>query len=87
MPFQVPADFRGPQLPRVARWVAQRPPRVLTPALIGAAARAVVLSAEGALSAELECSPAEALQLLKLLWHCLLRYGQPPGEGEESSEA
>jgi hypothetical protein len=25
---RVPPDFRGPLLPRVAQWVAQRPPRV-----------------------------------------------------------
>jgi hypothetical protein len=33
-------------------------------------------------------APAEALHLLKLLWHCLVRLGGPAaGEREESSEA
>lgn len=68
----VPDDFRGPAMPRLARRIA--PDRVLDVATIGAAA------------ASLRFEPGawrnwgsheETLQQLKQLWHVLVHYGSP----------
>ncbi|CAE7731967.1 nucI [Symbiodinium pilosum] len=68
----VPRDFRGPRMPALAHMVA--PEGMLTPALIGAAARnAIEPNAD-----QLDLGPPDkVLQELKLLWHVLLRYGDP----------
>ena len=64
----VPQDFRGPRMPALARTVA--PGGMLTPALIGAAARRVAQGDASELG-----QPDAVLQELKLLWHVLLRHG------------
>ena len=68
----VPRDFRGPRMPALAHMVA--PAGMLTPALIGAAAR----NASEPNAEQLDLGPPDkVLQELKLLWHVLLRYGDP----------
>jgi len=70
----VPDDFRGPKMPDIARSIVPKGDR-LTAALIGNAARAIEATlADHRLCRELG-SPGNAQQQLKLLWHCLLRYG------------
>jgi hypothetical protein len=74
----VPEEPRGPMMPVVARRLrALTGADVLTAAVVGAGARAVVLD-PGAW-ADLG-SPAECLQLLKLLWHVLVITGLPYDE-------
>jgi hypothetical protein len=71
----VPADLRGPAVPRLAAHLAGRyRTRWLHARLIGRAARAVVRdpAAWAALG-----PPAEVLQQLKYLWHVLVLRGEP----------
>ena len=68
----VPDDFRGPEMPRLARRIAGDD-ATLDAAVIGAA--------EASLHREPELwrdwgSHAEVLQLFKQLWHVLVHYGQ-----------
>ncbi|MGI5244652.1 DUF3626 domain-containing protein [Dactylosporangium sp. CA-139066] len=72
-PGAVPAEFRGPEVPMLALLLCERRGvDAVDPALIGAAARDVV--ADPGAWAEWG-GGAEALQLLKYLWHCLVRFG------------
>jgi len=69
----VPADFRGPAMPRLARRIAGDE---------GTLDAAVIGSAEASLHERpdewRDCgSRAEALQHLKQLWHILVHYGAP----------
>lgn len=68
----VPTDFRGDAMPSLARRIA-RDGRV-DAATLGRAARH--LYAEPAAWAD-RGAPAAVLQEIKLLWHCLVRYGAP----------
>ncbi|WP_250003698.1 DUF3626 domain-containing protein [Actinoplanes sp. M2I2] len=68
-----PADLKGPQVPPLARAVADRYGReVLDAALVGRATREPRAWASFG-------SPAEVLQLLKYVWHILVMRGAPPG--------
>jgi hypothetical protein len=72
----VPADFRGPAMPALARRVAEQHGRTrLDAATVGMAAVSVVTSPDGWRDFP---SPAEALQNLKYLWHILVAYGRHP---------
>jgi hypothetical protein len=72
-PADIPDEFRGAEVPRLALDLCSRlGVAVVDPALIGAAARGVV-DDPAAWAAWGE--PAEVLQLLKYLWHCLVRFG------------
>ncbi|WP_433084398.1 DUF3626 domain-containing protein [Dactylosporangium sp. CA-052675] len=65
-PADIPAEFRGPEIPVLARSLcAHYGVSIVNPALIGAAARD-----PGPWG-----SPPEVLQSLKYLWHCLVRFG------------
>jgi Protein of unknown function (DUF3626) len=69
----VPDDFRGPAMPRLAQRIADSD-GILDAAVIGSAA--------AALHAQPDAwqdwgSPAQALQHLKQLWHVLVHYGVP----------
>lgn len=90
---KVPADFRGPQMPNIAKMVA--PSGLLTPALIGRAASTTAATKEGDMivfsQSDVPGSPKskvqavcgtkeQVMQLLKLLWHCLLRHGSSAPE-------
>jgi hypothetical protein len=67
----VPAGFRGPTMPALARRVA-RPDRILDAAAIGDAARQVVFTPP-----TVGGDPPESeLQQFKYLWHVLLAYGR-----------
>jgi hypothetical protein len=72
-PADIPGEFRGPDVPKLALDLCSRcGAEVVDPALIGAAARGVV-DDPAAWSGWGE--PAEVLQLLKYLWHCLVQFG------------
>jgi hypothetical protein len=72
-PGAIPAEFRGAEVPTLALVLCERHGvDSVDPALIGAAARDVVAD-PGAW--ERWGGPAEALQLLKYLWHCLVQFG------------
>jgi Protein of unknown function (DUF3626) len=74
-PGDFPADLRGPDAPRLAGHVASRyRTDHLDAATIGRAARSVARE-PGAWTAFGE--PAEALQLIKYLWHILVLRGAP----------
>jgi Protein of unknown function (DUF3626) len=69
----VPSDFRGPEMPRLARRIAGSD-GMLNAAVIGAA--------EASLRERPECwedwgSLAESIQHLKQLWHVLVNFGSP----------
>ena len=75
----VPADFRGPTMPALARRVA-RPDGILDAAAIGVAARRIPFTpptAEGD-------RPESPLQQLKYLWHVLLAHGRDRATNVES---
>jgi hypothetical protein len=76
-PGDFPADLRGPDAPRLASHIAAAyETDHLDAATIGRAARAVVREpAAWAAFGE----PAEALQLIKYLWHILVLRGVEPG--------
>ncbi|WP_433057463.1 DUF3626 domain-containing protein [Dactylosporangium sp. CS-033363] len=68
-PADIPDVFRGPEVPVLARELCARlGVDAVDPALIGVAARAPQEWAGHG-------TPAEVLQLLKYLWHCLVQYG------------
>jgi hypothetical protein len=70
----IPSDFRGPQMPVIGGTVA-RGNALLSAALIGETARSCV-SCPGSHALCVKLGSVEAaLQHLKLLWHCVLRYG------------
>ncbi|HTJ39028.1 MAG TPA: DUF3626 domain-containing protein [Dactylosporangium sp.] len=72
-PSAIPLEFRGPEVPNLALSLCDRHAvSHIDPALIGAAARSVVADPAGWTDWG---GPAEALQLLKYLWHCLVQYG------------
>lgn len=73
-PSAVPSEFRGPQIPLLARRIAGD--RLLSAALIGEAAVALVRQPE---RWQDWGTPAETRQQLKQLWHVLAYYGQPVG--------
>lgn len=74
----VPADFRGPAIPELARRIAED--GVIDAAAIGTAQRSLRLSPE----AWQDCGrPEETLQHLKQLWHVLVHYGEPARMREE----
>lgn len=68
---EVPADFRGPSIPSLAKLIAQN--------------NYIDVSRIGSAAMDLRQNPAwsdrgtytEVLQELKLLWHVLVRYGKP----------
>ncbi len=68
----VPPDFRGPTMPSLAERVAAD--GSIDARLIGVAASSVARAPE--LWADRGTGP-EVIQELKLLWHCLLRFGHP----------
>ncbi|MCL1141219.1 DUF3626 domain-containing protein [Shewanella gaetbuli] len=68
----VPSDFRGPQMPILARAIAQN--NQLNAAIIGHAATTLV---QQPVSWSERSSQAKRLQDLKLLWHVLVKYGEP----------
>jgi hypothetical protein len=75
----VPADFRGPTMPALARRVA-RTDGVLDAAAIGRAARRVPFTRptpEGD-------RPESELQQLKYLWHVLLAHGRDRAAGTDT---
>ena len=69
---EVPQDFRGPTMPSLAKRVA--PKGLLTPYLIG---KAAMLLKQDPVSWSNRGSYKEVLQELKLLWHVLVKYGEP----------
>jgi hypothetical protein len=69
----VPDDFRGPAVARLARRIAGGE-GTLDAALIGAAQRSLRLDAQEWRDSG---SPDDVLQHLKPLWHVLVHYGQP----------
>lgn len=71
---RVPRDFRGPRMPAVAARVARG--GAYDAADLGAAAAGAVR--EPGAWADLG-ELAEVLQLVKLAWHCLVKFGEPPG--------
>ncbi|MCH1918304.1 DUF3626 domain-containing protein [Shewanella sp. A3A] len=71
----VPKDFRGAHMPALAAKVA--PEGELTAAAIGAAAAAVGRQPKQWREFG---SQGEVMQLLKLLWHVLVRYGAAPAQ-------
>lgn len=69
---EVPADFRGPTMPSLARRIAQG--GIVDTSMLGAAAMDLKANPDawgdrGAYS--------QVLQEIKLLWHVLVRYGKP----------
>ena len=68
----VPDDFRGPLMPRLARHIARA--GGLDAACIGDAQRSLRLRPE---EWREWGTPAETLQYLKQLWHVLVYYGEP----------
>ena len=68
----VPLDFRGPTMPSLARRIA--PEGYLTTKMIGDAAMQLKQSPE---TWSDRGTYREVLQELKLLWHVLVRYGEP----------
>ena len=72
-PGDIPAEFRGPEVPMLALLLCERRRADrLDAALIGAAARDVVADPAAWVAWG---GPEQALQLLKYLWHCLVRFG------------
>lgn len=69
---EVPTDFRGPAMPSLAARIAGA--GRVDAAAIGRAAAQVVRDPSAWAD---RGSPAEVLQELKLLWHVLVRFGQP----------
>ncbi|GAA3288051.1 hypothetical protein GCM10020218_052900 [Dactylosporangium vinaceum] len=68
-PCDIPEAFRGAEVPALASAVCERfRASAVDAALIGAAAREPELWAAWG-------ERAEVLQLLKYLWHCLVRFG------------
>jgi hypothetical protein len=74
---EVPDDFRGPIMPRLARHIA--PDGMLDAASIGAAQRSLRLQPE---EWRTWGTPAETLQYLKQLWHVLVYRGEPARPSE-----
>ncbi|XWW93776.1 hypothetical protein V2A60_001713 [Cordyceps javanica] len=70
---EVPADFRGPTMPSLARRVS-RPDGVVDTACLG---RAVQSLTEDPALWEDRGTFAEVLQEVKLLWHVLVKFGRP----------
>lgn len=71
----VPNDFRGPEMPSLARRVARG--GILNAAMIGDAAMGLKRDAN---TWSDRGSYEEVLQELKCLWHVLVRYGEPQKE-------
>jgi len=69
----VPDDFRGPAMPRLARFIARKD-GTLDAAVIGRAAASLQQQAEAWRDWG---SREDALQHLKQLWHVLVHYGSP----------
>ena len=67
---EVPFDFRGPNMQSLAKRISDQ--GVINARVIGDAARDVVLNSKDWFD---RGTTAEVLQELKLLWHCLVRYG------------
>jgi hypothetical protein len=74
-PRAVPRNFRGPKMPSLATRVACHGKGKVTAAAIGAAVRDLRLKPSAWSD---RGSEAEVLQELKLLWHVLVRFGDPP---------
>lgn len=72
---EVPADFRGPVMPVLARRIAQD--GIVDASAIGVAEAALWESPDAWRDIGTE---AEVLQYLKQLWHVLVHYGQPTEE-------
>ena len=73
---EVPADFRGPTMPSLAKRIAQN--QFIDANIIGTA---VVDLRRNPISWSDRGTPEEVLQELKLLWHVLVRYGKPMTKG------
>ena len=71
---RVPSDFRGPLMPGLARRIAGGG-SLLTPPMIGDAARRAAEASEEEFAGFGGNDTKQVLQNLKLLWHCLPRYG------------
>jgi len=69
----VPDDFRGPEMPRIARRIAD-PDGIVDAAVIGKAAAAMHRDPSAWID---RGTVAEASQHLKQLWHVLVHYGSP----------
>jgi hypothetical protein len=69
---EVPRDFRGPEMPSLAKRIATG--RYFDAAMIGAAAASVTRDP----ASWHDCgTPDHVLGGLKLLWHVLVRFGHP----------
>lgn len=71
---QVPSDFRGCTMPSLAARISKENNEILDTACIGKAAQSL---AENPELWEDRGLPKDVLQELKLLWHVLVKYGQP----------
>ncbi|MGE8207629.1 DUF3626 domain-containing protein [Heyndrickxia sp. NPDC080065] len=69
---EVPADFRGPTMPLLAKRIAKN--NYIDASIIGAAVMDLKQNPKSWLD---RGSIEEVLQELKLLWHVLVRYGRP----------
>jgi hypothetical protein len=69
----IPDDFRGPAIPRLAKRIASN--GKVDAATLGAAQQSLILQPE---DWQGWGDPAEILQQLKQLWHVLVHYGQRP---------
>ena len=79
---EVPRDFRGPTMPSLAARVA--PGGLLETSMIGPAVMDLKRSPE---AWQNRGSPSEVLQELKLLWHVLVRFGEPWAPGRQGAKA
>ena len=68
---EVPTNFRGPTMPSLAREIAGHD-EFITAQHIGEAAASVVTDPRRFAT---RGSPSEVLQELKMLWHCLVKWG------------
>ena len=67
-----PANFRGPKIPEMAKRIAQR--GMVNAYLIGLASNRIITEPD--LWNDLG-SKEELLQLVKYMWHCLVKFGEP----------
>lgn len=73
---EVPSDFRGPSMPSLAKRIGQN--NVINASIIGTAVMDLNRNPD---SWSERGTYEEVLQELKQLWHVLVRYGRPLGDG------